>query len=176
MGQLVLRELTNRDELAARNAHRIMSQENFDFLLGDSSLPWPEFLTQVAQTKIGENLPSGYVPATFMGAFYNGELIGRVSIRHELNGYLLAFAGHIGYAVLPEHRRRGYGTNMLALAVDYCARELGHQRVLVTCAESNLASRRVIEANGGVLENTSDLEGEKIRRYWVETVSSPRPQ
>ncbi len=35
--------------------------------------------------------------------------------------------------------------------------------MLVTCAESNTASRWVIEANGGMLENILDEEC----RYWI---------
>jgi predicted acetyltransferase len=51
---------------------------------------------------------------------------------------------------------------MLALALAYCRDDLGVDDVLVTCPDTNVASRKVIEANGGVLENV--VEGE--RRYW----------
>jgi predicted acetyltransferase len=53
---------------------------------------------------------------------------------------------------------------MLAAALPV-ARGLGIDLVLVTCDEENIASRRVIEANGGVLE---DKSGVKLR-YWVPT-------
>jgi len=52
---------------------------------------------------------------------------------------------------------------MLAAAVIYCRDALGITQILVTCDQSNAASRRVIEANGGVLENV--LDGEC--RYWI---------
>ena len=45
-----------------------------------------------------------------------------------------------------------------------CA-DLGIDPVLVTCDEDNLPSRRVIESNGGVYEDSR--EGK--RRYWVPT-------
>jgi predicted acetyltransferase len=45
------------------------------------------------------------------------------------------------------------------------ANELGIDPVLVTCDVENLASRRVIEANGGVLE---DERSGKLR-FWVPT-------
>jgi predicted acetyltransferase len=45
------------------------------------------------------------------------------------------------------------------------ARELGLDRVLITCDEDNGPSQRVIEANGGELE----FRGDGIRRYWVTT-------
>jgi len=48
---------------------------------------------------------------------------------------------------------------MLA-AVLPVARSLGIDQALLTCDEDNLASHRVIEANGGVL---ADRDGGKVR-------------
>jgi predicted acetyltransferase len=57
---------------------------------------------------------------------------------------------------------------ILALTLEQC-RRLGIRRVLVTCLEDNIASARVIEANGGVLENVIDAPGGRgsLRRYWI---------
>jgi predicted acetyltransferase len=65
--------------------------------------------------------------------------------------------GHIGYRVVPGQRRRGHATQMLAQAKPVC-RQLGLTEILVTCAEDNLGSRRVIEANGGTLDRIVDGE------------------
>ena len=53
---------------------------------------------------------------------------------------------------------------MLAAALPR-AHAMGIDPVLVTCDVDNVASRRVIEANGGVLEN--ELQGKL--RFWVPT-------
>jgi predicted acetyltransferase len=53
---------------------------------------------------------------------------------------------------------------MLAAALPI-AHQLGIDPALVTCDVTNIGSRKVIEANGGVLE---DERGGK-RRYWVPT-------
>ena len=94
------------------------------------------------------------------------EYVGRMSIRHELNDWLREVGGHIGYDVRRSRRREGHATAMLraALAV---ARDLGIEQALLTCDDDNLASRKVIERNGGVLE---DLRRGKLR-YWVPTRS-----
>lgn len=89
--------------------------------------------------------------------------LGTVIIRHRLTPELTRRGGHIGYHIAPRHRRQGHATAMLAAAIAYCGDTLGLTRLLVTCAESNTGSRRVIETNGAVLENI--LDGEC--RYWL---------
>lgn len=102
------------------------------------------------------------VANTVLWPILDSEVIGRVSIRHELTPALLEIGGHIGYIIRPKYRRQGHATELLrqSLAV---SRELGINPVLVTCDETNTGSRQVIEANGGVLE---DVRFGK-RRYWI---------
>jgi predicted acetyltransferase len=97
--------------------------------------------------------------------------LGTVVIRHRLTPALTVRGGHIGYHVAPRHRRRGHATAMLAEAVTRCHDDLDIGDVLVTCPETNLPSQRVIEANGGVLENVVDGE----RRYWFRRDEVARP-
>jgi predicted acetyltransferase len=114
---------------------------------------------------------AGGVPASTLWYIDGVTYLGTVIIRHRLTPLLTRRGGQIGYQVAPRHRRQGHATAMLAAALAYCRDTLGLTRVLVTCAESNTASRKVIEANGGVLENT--LDGEC--RYWI-TIPETRRQ
>ena len=95
--------------------------------------------------------------------------IGEVAIRHRLNDALLRRGGHIGYGVRCSEWNRGYGTRLLALALER-AKEMRISPVLVTCNDDNLASARVIEKNGFVLEDkvVVSTDGKDIltRRYW----------
>lgn len=111
----------------------------------------------------GDSVPDGLVPSTTRWVAAGGRLVGFVAVRHELNDVLLELGGHIGYAIRPTERRRGYATAATALALDEC-RGLGLNRALITCDVGNVASATVIERNGGVLE---DVRGDK-RRYWVD--------
>lgn len=108
--------------------------------------------------------PARYVPSTTLWWVDGEDYLGRISIRHRLNDFLLDVGGHIGYDVRPTARRRGHATGML-LGARAWARELGIDSALVTCDDDNIGSIRVIEAAGGELE---DVRGTK-RRYWVPT-------
>ncbi|ARQ72487.1 GNAT family N-acetyltransferase [Streptomyces marincola] len=108
--------------------------------------------------------PPGFVRSTTLWYVAGDTFIGRLSIRHRLTQRLLDWGGIIGYDVRPSARRRGHATAMLRESLPL-ARGLGHDPVLVTCDHDNVASRKVIEACGGVFE---DRRGEKLR-YWIAT-------
>ena len=94
-------------------------------------------------------------------------VVGMVNIRHELNDFLFNFGGHIGYSVRPSERLKGIGVAQLRLALSKC-RELGIPRVLVTCNVENEASRRVIMACGGVLEDVRVRpDGQALQRWFI---------
>lgn len=106
--------------------------------------------------------------STFLIADVDGVIVGRTSIRHELNAYLLREGGHIGFGVLPAHRGRGYATEILRQSL-VVAHAVGIDRVLVTCDEDNAASIATIERCGGELEGVVPTEhGPPKRRYWVD--------
>jgi predicted acetyltransferase len=106
----------------------------------------------------------GWVPCTTLWWVDGSTYLGRIAIRHRLTPTLWEIGGHIGYDVRRSARRQGHATAMLAAALPVVA-ALGIDPALVTCDDANVASRKVIEANGGVLE---DQRGVKLR-YWVPT-------
>jgi predicted acetyltransferase len=114
----------------------------------------------------GEIVPK--VPFSVLWLVEGDQFIGEASIRHELNAYLMQEGGHVGYGIRPSRQRQGYGRLILALTLEEC-RAVGLERVLVTCLQDNVASARIIEANGGQLENViPDPAGRgPLRRYWI---------
>jgi predicted acetyltransferase len=83
---------------------------------------------------------------------WDGEFCGSIGFRWQpgsvdLPSYCL---GHVGYSVVPWKRRRGYATRALQL-LRPLARAEGLAYIELTTDADNLPSRRVIEANGGVL-------------------------
>lgn len=135
----------------------------------DENQSFEEFVQQFIDNEIGKNLPKGWVPATMFWLIDNEEVIGRTHIRHELNDYLFKHGGHIGYYIRPSKRNMGYGKKILELSL-LEAKKLGLKKVLVTCDDDNMGSQKIIEANGGVLENKVGTEEGKSQtcRYWIK--------
>jgi predicted acetyltransferase len=163
-----LRPPTLDDEPAFRAAHEVMAAERFTFGLGyEPGMPWADHLGALRAQRCGVVPPGGLVPATFLVADVGGEIVGRASIRHTLDELLAHEGGHVGYCVLPGHRRRGHATEILRQSL-VVARAEGVGRVLVTCTDDNPGSAAVIERCGGVLESVvTGRDGEAVRRYWI---------
>lgn len=110
--------------------------------------------------------PEGWVPQTTWWWLEGDEFLGRIDLRHRLTDDLRLVGGHIGYYVRPSARRKGHATAMLAAVLPE-ARGMGIERALLTCDSNNVASRKVIEANGGELD---EQYGGKLR-YFVPTTA-----
>ncbi len=104
--------------------------------------PFDEWLAGLKTT------PDNFVPSTTYMAvrLSDNAIVGIVNIRHYLTDAIY-HNGHIGYSVHPSERRRGYGTEILRLAL-IKAEQLGIMETVVTCNDDNRSSRRVIERNG----------------------------
>jgi predicted acetyltransferase len=116
------------------------------------------------------DVPTGSVPDSTYWMIADQTYVGRITLRHRLNPRLEQLGGHVGYDVRPGFRRRGHATSALGQLLPR-ARARGLARVLVTCDVTNLASLRVIEANGGVAQDELQV-GDRIaltRRYWIPT-------
>lgn len=130
---------------------------------------FPRYIAKLLSQSLGKNLPPGYVPATTYWLIVDNEFIGSVNIRHILSENLSKVGGHIGYDIRPSRRKKGYGRKILKLALSK-ARELGLKKILITCDETNIASKKIIEANGGVFENRLEQgHGRPAKlRYWID--------
>src|SRR6185312_6680454 len=129
------------DEDFARAAQAVLQAEGFDFGFLAPGERWPDHLAGLERGRLGLDLAPGRVPATFLYADVDGQVVGRASVRHALTDQLLR----------------------QSLVV---ARAEGVGRVLVTCDDDNLGSIAVIERCGG----RRDVEwpgDDGTRRYWI---------
>ena len=97
-----------------------------------------------------------------------GKLIGATSLRHYLTLEGFQTWGHIGYGVRPSERSKGYATQMLKMTIDQ-AREKKIYKLLLSAYEQNIASCKIIEKCGGILENKVYIKNknEPIFRYSI---------
>ena len=140
------------------------------YTVEDIVADFPAFVRHADNQKDRVKIPPDRVPCTHYWLYEDTiTLIGHLSLRHELSETLFKWGGHIGYSIHPAFRRQGYGTTILRLGLPK-VRALGLSRVLVTCDETNIGSRKIIEANGGQFENALAVEDESVRklRYWIE--------
>ncbi len=130
--------------------------------------PFDKLLTNLENLRKGVSLPAGQVScSTFWLIRSDGKVVGAVNIRHKLNTYLMEYGGHIGYGICPIYRQKGYGKRILQLALTE-ARQLGINRVRITCNDDNIASEKIILHNGGVFDSKGVEEGIIIKRFWIE--------
>ena len=126
---------------------------------------YQEWLDKVTEARTVSQ--QGRVNSSTYFVFNGGTIVGTIQIRHDLNEKLKTEGGHIGYGVRPSCRRNGYGTKMLALALEKC-REIGLEKVLLTCDSDNVGSAKVMVKNGGVFEREIIAEnGDILHHYWI---------
>lgn len=129
---------------------------------------YEQWLDEAKDKNLGINLKEGTVPGTTFFLITDDEIIGCINIRHRLNEGLLNSGGHIGYSIIPTKRRQGYATKLLKMGLEIC-KDLGIEKVLVTCDINNIGSAKTIEKCGGIFENTyySKTEDKTYKRYWI---------
>lgn len=150
-------------EFQAENRHMETS-------LAEVTAHFDSFIQDLLNEKDRTKLKFGrVVPCSHFWLINENNYIGRLSLRHELNEHLLQLGGHIGYEIRPSRRRQGYGKLILKYGLSQ-AKALGIGRVLVTCDEDNIGSRKIIESNGGKLENIIQVTDHPamVCRYWLQ--------
>ncbi|MBT3231289.1 MAG: GNAT family N-acetyltransferase [Calditrichaeota bacterium] len=134
-----------------------------------TSEDFPAYIDQLIEMEQGHNLPDHLVPMTTFWLIRNeSELIGIGRLRHRLNDRLREHGGHIGCMIRPHLRSKGLGTALVSMLCDEAAK-LEIDRVLLTCLTTNIASKKIIEKNGGKLEREGVEEGGRaICLYWID--------
>lgn len=153
--ETILNMMTEFEETQSAHDGGFWDAENFDY---------EEWLEENLQAEAGLNISENWVPAIQLVSFNEaGHALGFLNLRLRLNDYLLEKGGHIGYSIRPSERGKGYAKESLRLGLQM-AKDKNIHRVLVTCSIKNTASRAVILANGGQLENIHN----ETERYWID--------
>ena len=151
--------------LAMAEEYSLSGDTRYRLALADFSA----YLRQLLDGARGIGLPPGRVPYSTFWLTSGRRVIGGSRLRHHLTPDLEEEGGHVGYDIRPSERRKGYGA-LIQWHTLAEARKLGLRHVLLTCDTDNAASVRVIEKNGGRLQDhsVSRRSGEPISRYRIE--------
>ena len=128
---------------------------------------YEEWVESNQNQEMGINLTEGWVPAIQLVAFsVKGKAIGFLNLRLRLSNFLLEEGGHICYSIRPSERGKSYAKETLRQGLQF-AKEKNIKKALVTCSVNNPASRAVVLANGGLLEDVRD----GVECYWIEVAN-----
>jgi len=130
------------------------------------------FLRRTEQFRRGVGVPSGFVPSSAFWLVDGRNYIGSGDVRHFLNSRLRHLGGNIGYSIRPAAWGRGLGTLQLSMLL-HEAKKLHIAKPIITCFDTNAASAKVIEKNGGVLlekrlNQTDDGKNKLTRIYEID--------
>lgn len=132
-----------------------------------------EWLDRVNVCSSNESLsPYGTIASTFVALRKNdNKIIGTIQVRHTLTEELRDNGGNIGYAIRPDERKKGYATQMLKLALEFC-KSLDLNKVLIDCDEANIASAKTMIKCGAIFDRKQIIplsEGgvEILHQYWI---------
>ena len=161
-----LRELSLKDGEEVFNMLKEMPAVSNGFYntgYGISRDEFSSYLMENHNCSKGIGLKEGYVPQTMYWLYIDGRIVGMGKLRHYLTDTLRKEGGHIGYGLLPKEIGKGYG-NIILRELLKEAKKIGVEEALLTCNTDNIPSKKVIERNGGKLQDTF----EDHYRYWIE--------
>ena len=136
-----------------------------------NKMNFEQWLEYLEYNKNEENLPEDYSTHTlYLAENDKKRIVGAIGLRWKEVPVLVTYGGLIGYSIRPTERGKGYATELLKLGIqEYREKDNNREKILITCKDFNQASKRVIEKNGGIYENSyiNKDDGYTYLRYWI---------
>ncbi|MDO6620931.1 GNAT family N-acetyltransferase [Shewanella sp. 10N.286.51.B2] len=132
-------------------------EERYPFPLDFDHSDFGAMLEKISDFARGQNLPAGYVASETYWLVEGDELLGVANLRLTLNDNIRYCGGHIGLGIRPRFRGKGLGVELLAQTIAL-AKGKGINELHIHCYKHNLASAKMIIANGGVLDSEIELD------------------
>ena len=158
--QIELRELSLHDGFDILEMIREIGPGENGFMnteYNTSPEEFKDYLLQNINISKGIGLEPAWVPQTKYWLIIDGHPVGFGKQRLYLNDNLRINGGHIGYCIRPSARGKGFG-NIILRELLQKAKEKNIPKALITCDETNTASKKIIEYNNGKLERIENGE------------------
>lgn len=150
------------------------SKRNNDYEeLGNAALKinesFEEMIKRLKDRKIGKNIHKRDVTACVYWIIEHNDVVGTIDMRYKLNQDYFERFGHVAYYIKYEERNKKYASNALKLIIKKY-KDMHTKKIFITCLENNVASKKVISNNNGVLEKTvyDKIMNNYISRYIIE--------
>jgi len=153
-----LKKLSPEDGIEVYNMLQEIPKDENGYMNGVNGCNYEEFklwLQRNNDIANGVGLEDWMVSQTTYWLYIDGMPVGTGKLRHRLTEKLMEDGGHIGYAISPSYRNRGYGKILLKLLINE-AMKIGIDRILITVQNHNTASIQVAIANGGIIEKANE--------------------
>lgn len=131
---------------------------------------YEEFLNDIKNNKNIDKINPNYAnQITYVLIDDMGHIYGMLNLRNELKGNLINIGGNVGYAIRPSERGKGYGSLQLKLILEK-ANSMDLEKLLITCRENNIGSRKTMEKFIGQPDTLVDSMHPEIKeyRYWID--------
>lgn len=146
---------------------KLSGQQLVPFVLEFTAISFKEIIQKLYECSQGIGIPDGFVPhSTFWMINEENKILGVSNLRHRLTEGLRIKGGHIGYGIRPSERGKKYSTKILELTLRE-AKNIGINKVLVTCDKENIASARSVFNNNGILEKEHVVDGVLSQNYRI---------
>lgn len=144
--------------------HYDVGEQNISAGMGLTSNDYTDWLEEIIQNT---SVPNGeWGRSKLLLCFFEGELVGLLSIRYELSEALRRKYGDIGYGIRPSQRRKGFANEMLRYGLTIC-REHGMKDVIIGCYKDNLASvKTILKNHGDLIGECDEYEKGRLSQYY----------
>ena len=159
---IYLKKLNMVDSVKEYEFLRELKSEN-GFENNYSNISYDCFLKESIKERLessqGLNLKDGYVPDTYFFLWDDDKIVGLFKVRHYLNEFLKNGAGHIGYSIGTNFRKKNYATIGLKLAIEELKKIMpeDEKEIYLSCFKSNIASLKVQQKNGAYINHMDEL-------------------
>jgi len=167
MGDLILVEPDNIFQKSFENyalSYRKINDKHYFDKYKKALENFQDYLNDLRKYSEGNDLHQGEVITSTFWLIDKKDVVGVVRIRHQE----IENAGHIGYDISPDCRNRGYGFQILKMALEK-AKKIGIEELILTCNIDNATSKKIIEKNNGKLYGIifDEEENEYLYKYCI---------
>ena len=150
-----LRKINIQDSYAQWEYTTVLPADENGLTNPYNGISYKEYIDKALPTLISYEHPidmlDWFVPETYYYLWDGDCLVGEFRIRHHLTEALRIGAGHLGYSIRKDKRRKGYGTEGLKLTLQIAKSIVPEEEIYLRVKKDNIPSQKVMLSNGAYI-------------------------